>query len=90
MSDDDLMSGFKVHWPNNSESVYRRTRDGIDMINCMLDMKNATIEFMVDLYAREPEENLVLLSKKMALRGTQDRGLWANSQVENVVRQCAT
>jgi len=26
--DDGLMCGFKVHWPNNSESIYRRTQDG--------------------------------------------------------------
>jgi hypothetical protein len=49
----DLMCGFKVHWPNGSESMYRRTKDGIDMVNCMLDMKDATIELMVGLYARD-------------------------------------
>lgn len=48
------MCGFKVHWPNNSESTYRRTQDGIDMTNCMLDFKRANIEFMVGLYARQP------------------------------------
>ena len=74
VSDDDLMSGFKVHWPNNSESVYRRTRDGIDMINCMLDMKNATIEFMVDLYAREPGEFSPLVEKDGAPRYTRLEG----------------
>ena len=50
-----LLCGFKVHWPNNSESVYRRTADGIEMTNCMLDLKNATIQLMVGLYARKPE-----------------------------------
>jgi hypothetical protein len=49
---EDLMCGFKVHWPNASESTYRRTRDGIEMTNCLLDMKHATIELMVGLYAR--------------------------------------
>ena len=49
-----LMNGFKVHWPNASESVYRRTEHGIEMTNCMLDVKNATIEFFVGLYARNP------------------------------------
>ena len=63
VDDNDVMCGFKVHWPNNSESVYRRTRDGIDMINCMLDMKNATIQFMVDLYAREPGQFSPLVEK---------------------------
>jgi hypothetical protein len=52
---DDLLCGFKVHWPNNSESVYRRTADGIEMTNCMLDLKNATIQLMVGLYARKPD-----------------------------------
>jgi hypothetical protein len=54
VDNDGLMCGFKVHWPNNSESFYRRTEDGIDMCNCMLDMKHATIELMVGLYARNP------------------------------------
>jgi hypothetical protein len=51
---ENLLCGFKVHWPNNSESVYRRTADGIEMTNCMLDLKNATIQLMVGLYARKP------------------------------------
>jgi len=63
VSDDDLMCGFKIHWPNNSESVYRRTRDGVEMINCMLDMKNSTIKFMVGLYAREPGQFSPLVEK---------------------------
>jgi hypothetical protein len=54
VDDDGLMNGFKVHWPNASESLYRRTRDGIDMANCMLDLKNASISLFVDLYARTP------------------------------------
>jgi len=49
-----LMNGFKVHWPNNSESTYRRTDDGIDMTNCMLDLKNATLNLFVDRYAISP------------------------------------
>lgn len=49
-----LMNGFKVHWPNNSESTYRRTEDGIDMSNCFLDLRNSTIQLFVDLYARNP------------------------------------
>lgn len=49
-----LLCGFKVHWPNNSESVYRRTATGIDMVNCMIDLRNAAVEFMVGLYARNP------------------------------------
>lgn len=49
-----LMCGFKVHWPNNSESFYRRTEEGVDMCNCMVDLKNATLDLFVNLYARKP------------------------------------
>lgn len=64
LSDDEkLMCGFKVHWPNNSESIYRRTKDGVDMLNCMLDMKNYRVEFMVGFYAREPDEFSPLVEK---------------------------
>ena len=48
---DGLMCGFKVHWPNGTDSTYRRNKDGIDMVNCMLAMQHNTIEFMVGLYA---------------------------------------
>ena len=54
VDNDGLMCGFKIHWPNNSESVYRRTKDGIDMINCNLSLRHATIEMFVNRYAREP------------------------------------
>ena len=50
----DLMCGFRVHWPNNSESTYRRTEDGVDMTNCHLDLANATISLFVNQYARQP------------------------------------
>ena len=52
VDNDNLMCGFKIHWPNNSESVYKRTGDGIDMTNMMLDMENSAIKLMVGLYAR--------------------------------------
>lgn len=54
VDDRDLMCGFRVHWPNNSQSTYRRTEDGIDMTNCSLDLKNATLKLFVDLYAQNP------------------------------------
>jgi hypothetical protein len=54
VDDHDVMCGFRVHWPNNSESTYRRTDAGIDMVNCLLDAKAATVELMVGLYARNP------------------------------------
>lgn len=49
-----LMCGFKVHWPNGSESTYRRTEHGIDMTNCMLATQQNNLELMVGLYARDP------------------------------------
>jgi hypothetical protein len=54
VDDRDLLCGFVVHWPNNSRSMYRRTEQGVDMVNCMVDLKNATIDLWVDLYARNP------------------------------------
>ena len=54
VDDRDLMCGFAVHWPNNSQSTYRRTEHGIEMINCSLDLDNAAISLFVDLYARKP------------------------------------
>lgn len=54
VDDQDLLCGFAVHWPNNSQSAYRRTEQGVDMVNCMIDLKNATINLYVDLYARNP------------------------------------
>lgn len=49
-----LMNGFKVHWPNGSDSYYRRTPEGIDMVNCHLALSRKTIELFVGLYARKP------------------------------------
>lgn len=49
-----IMCGFRIHWPNGSDSTYLRTEDGIEMTNCMLALKQNTIEFMVGLYARKP------------------------------------
>jgi hypothetical protein len=49
-----LMNGFKVHWPNGSDSIYRRTADGIDMVNCSLAIKDKTLALFVGMYARNP------------------------------------
>lgn len=54
VDDKDLLCGFRVHWPNSSQSTYRRTKDGVDMTNCMLDMKNKTLDLFVDRYAQKP------------------------------------
>lgn len=51
VDDEKLMNGFKVHWPNGSESTYRRTENGIDMINCLLALEHNTLSLMVGLYA---------------------------------------
>lgn len=78
---DDLLCGFKVHWPNNSESVYRRAADGIEMTNCMLDLKNATIQLMVGLHARKPGTFSPLVEEMQsavytALEGTGQIPTW--------------
>ena len=52
----DAMCGFRVHWPNGSESTYRRTEDGTEMINCHFDPESATIALFVGLYAQEAGE----------------------------------
>lgn len=52
----DLMCGFRVHWPNGSESTYRRTEDGIEMTNCYFDPDGATIALFVNQYAKDPSE----------------------------------
>jgi hypothetical protein len=49
---DKLMNGFKVHWPNGSESTYRRTENGIDMVNCMLALEDNTLSLMVGMFAQ--------------------------------------
>ncbi len=52
VDDEGLMNGFKVHWPNTTESVYRRTKKGIEMTNCFLEPKSKKIEFFVGIYAQ--------------------------------------
>lgn len=45
-----LLEGFKVHWPNGSDSWYRRTNNGIDMTNISLALEQADLELFVGLY----------------------------------------
>ncbi|MCY4047174.1 MAG: hypothetical protein OXF42_03565 [Candidatus Dadabacteria bacterium] len=54
VDNNDLMCGFKIHWPNNSESIYKRTQEGVEMVNCMEDHTKSTIDFMVGMYAQNP------------------------------------
>ena len=56
VDDQDVMCGFRVHWPNGSESTYQRTEDGIDMSNCYFDSDGATIALMVGRYATHAGE----------------------------------
>ena len=46
----DAMCGFRVHWPNGSDSTYRRTENGTEMINCHLDANGKTIALIVGRY----------------------------------------
>jgi hypothetical protein len=76
-----LMSGFKVHWPNGSESTYCRSEEGIDMSNCMLDLKAKTIGLMVGMYARDPDPLSPLVERGQSLNYTAlangDQTVWA-------------
>ncbi len=56
VDDKDEMCGFVIHWPNNSESVYKRTKEGIEMSNCSLDIKNGNVELFVGLFAQNRGE----------------------------------
>jgi hypothetical protein len=33
--------------------MYKRAQDGIEMVNCSLALKDATLQLFVDLYARK-------------------------------------
>jgi hypothetical protein len=48
-----LMCGFKVHWPNSATSLYRRSDEGIDMLNCYVSPDKGDIVLMVGSYARK-------------------------------------
>ena len=52
----DVMCGFRVHWPNGSDSTYRRTENGAEMINCHLDPSGKTIALFVGRYAQEASD----------------------------------
>lgn len=80
-----LMNGFKVHWPNGSDSIYRRTNDGIEMTNCSLDLKNANIGMFVGSYARRRSEFSPLVEFDALPVYTRAEGAdaelrWPNSQ----------
>jgi hypothetical protein len=84
VDEEGLMNGFKVHWPNASESVYRRTKDGIEMTNCSLAIKEANISLFVDRYARHPGTFSPLVEADAAplytrLDGSDDDLVWPSS-----------
>jgi hypothetical protein len=56
VDDRDLLCGFAVHWPNNSQSLYRRTEEGVEMINCFVRPNLATVELFVAQYAVRPSK----------------------------------
>ena len=47
-----LMNGFKVHWPNCSDSMYRRTTGCIEVVNCSFATEQKTLNLFVGPYAR--------------------------------------
>ncbi|HEY1505409.1 MAG TPA: hypothetical protein VGF92_13970 [Stellaceae bacterium] len=78
---DGLLNGFKVHWPNRSESFYRRTKSGIDMTNCFLDFDAGNLQMMVGLYARRagtfsPLVEADALPTYTRLEGSSDELRW--------------
>ena len=52
----DVMCGFRVHWPNGHESTYRRAENGIEMVNCYFDPEGNTISLLVGPYAQGASE----------------------------------
>ncbi len=84
VDDKDLMVGFNVHWPNNSESLYRRTPQKVEMTNCMLNLRAATLDLNVGLYARQPGPFSPLVErdhhpKYTFLDGVTERPMWPSS-----------
>ncbi|NTZ44047.1 hypothetical protein G7A66_13355 [Altererythrobacter sp. SALINAS58] len=53
VNEEGLMDGYKVHWPNGSDSYYRRTPQGAKLVNCLPSAKRPAVELFVGLYARQ-------------------------------------
>jgi hypothetical protein len=51
--DDDVLIGFRVYWPNGTQSIYSRTKDGTKSTNIMFNA-DRSINFQVNLYASKP------------------------------------
>ena len=56
VDDQDVMCGFRIHWPNESQSTYRRSDRGIEMVNCSVDPQCAKISLFVGQYAQQAGE----------------------------------
>jgi hypothetical protein len=84
VDEEDLLCGFRVHWPNKSRSTYRRTKDGVEMSNCSLDLEHATISLFVDRYAVSPGAFSPLVEKNTepiytTLEGCNEPPVWPKS-----------
>lgn len=55
-SDDGRLEGFKIHWPNGSDSYYRRSPSGNKCVNCFVTAKSPAFELFVGIYARKRGE----------------------------------
>ena len=52
--EDDLVAGFRTYWPNGSISEFSRTRAEMSHAINMHFESDGSINFMVNLYARQP------------------------------------
>jgi hypothetical protein len=80
VAENNYMCGFKVHWPNYSESTYRRTDDGVEMVNCWVNLSSSKIELMVGSYARVPSRFSPLVEEGSIPRYTKLAGMEATPQ----------
>ena len=84
---DEKMCGFRIHWPNGSDSTYSRTEDGVEMVNCHADPQAATISLLVGLYVQEPGDFSPLVGREAKpiytkLQGTNVLPEWPINDVD--------
>jgi hypothetical protein len=60
--DDDVICGLKIHWPNGTTSVVRRSPAGCDATNVLFGPEGS-IEPMVGMYATHPGEYSPLVER---------------------------
>lgn len=56
VDEDGLMNGFKVHWPNGSDSWYQRTAKGAQLVNCLIQAQRPAIELFVGSYPKDHDD----------------------------------